>query len=250
MRSVDERSAASLPAVLGRLCASALLLLVACAGPPRERVQVRQGERLSPQPSSSAAVPNSDARECCRPGASSAWRDAVVRTAVGLLGARTVNINGTSVQYDCAGVARAIFLRHGVDLYESRFVSRQANGVRLIHQHVRQFGQLHQGPVVSPGELVFFDNTWDFNGDGQVNDPLTHVGVVETVERDGTVVFLSRVAGAVERYRMNLRQPHRHRADDGRVLNDYLRRKRGGDAAGGAYLTGQLFAGFGALSHR
>ena len=54
--------------------------------------------------------------------------------------------------------------------------------------------------ALAPGDLVFFDNTWDYNGDGMANDPLTHVGIVERQEDDGTIVFISRVAGAIERY--------------------------------------------------
>jgi hypothetical protein len=94
---------------------------------------------------------------------------------------------------------------------------------------------------------VFFDNTWDFNQDGVLNDALTHVGIVESVERNGTVVFISRVTNAIERYRMNLREPNATRASDGRLLNDYLRRRRSGDPLETGYLTGQLFAGFGTL---
>jgi hypothetical protein len=53
------------------------------------------------------------------------------------------------------------------------------------------------------------------------------------------------VAGAVERYRMNLAHPHVHQDDDGRILNDYLRRKKWRDADGTLYLAGELFAAFG-----
>ena len=119
-----------------------------------------------------------------------------------------------------------------------------ANGVRLIHAHIRNRGTFHQGPVVQPGDLVFFNNTWDYNGDGKVNDPLTHVGIVERQEPDGTVIFISRVAGAIERYRMNLALPHVHETADGRILNDYLRRKDVIDPANTGYLTGELFAQF------
>lgn len=168
-----------------------------------------------------------------------------MRTAAELVGARTIEVKGRRVSYDCAGVTRAIYLAHGIDLYESTTADRQANGVRLIHSHVRQYGRIHQGPMVRAGDLVFFDNTWDYNGDGLVNDPLTHVGVVERVEADGTVVFISRVAEAVERYRMNLVKPSIHRAEGGRILNDYMRRKRGNDTEGTGYLTGELFAAFG-----
>jgi len=147
--------------------------------------------------------------------------------------------------YDCAGVTRAIYLEHGIDLYEGVSSGERANGVRLIYANVRHHGTLHQGPVVPLGDLVFFDNTWDFNGDGLLNDPLTHVGVVEQVESDGTVVFISRVAGAIERYRMNLALPHVHQTTDGHVLNDYIRRKRSGDPKEVGHLTGELFAFYG-----
>lgn len=209
---------------------SALLILaVGCAGPSGDR---------------SGHLPV-QARACCKAGDTVARQQAVARTAASLVGVRTVEVNGRRIAYDCAGVTRAIYLRHGIDLYENTDESQQANGVRLIYQHVRRHGRIHHGPVVRPGDLVFFDNTWDYNGDGAVNDPLTHVGVVERVEADGTVLFISRVAGAVERYRMNLAYPHVHRTADGRILNDYLRRKKWRDQDGTPYLTGELFAAFG-----
>jgi hypothetical protein len=100
--------------------------------------------------------------------------------------------------------------------------------------------------MVRPGDLVFFDNTWDFNGDGKLNDPLTHVGVVERVKADGTVVFISRVTTTIARYRMNLGLPHVHKTAKGRVLNDYIRRKRPTDPDEMGRLTGELFAFYGA----
>lgn len=174
-------------------------------------------------------------------------RSAIVHSAVRLLGSKTITIQGRRINYDCAGVTRAIFLEHGIDLYRSNYPAVNANGVRLIHSHVRQHGMLHQDLDVRPGDLVFFDNTWDFNGDGLLNDPLTHVGIVEQIEQDGTVTFISRVAGAVARYRMNLRQPHIHKTAEGRLLNDYIRRKRPTDPENTARLTGELFSFYGNL---
>jgi hypothetical protein len=211
------------------MAAVAIATLVGCASPPPER----------PSPA------GSETRRCCRAAVPTPSRAAIVRTATKLLGATTIESRGRRIAYDCAGVTRAIFLEHGIDLYDSGPVDPKANGVRLIYAHVRRHGILHQGPVVHPGDLVFFDNTWDYNGDGKLNDPLTHVGVVERVESDGTVVFISRVADAVERYRMNLALPHVHKTQDGRVLNDYMRRKLPTDPDEMGHLTGELFAFFG-----
>ncbi len=174
-------------------------------------------------------------------------RIAIVESAARLVGTRTIISQGKRIAYDCAGVTRAIFLEHGIDLYRGAFTDPKGNGVRLIHNHVRRHGTLHRGPDVSPGDLVFFDNTWDFNGDGRVNDPLTHVGVVERLEPDGTVIFISRVANAIERYRLNLDQPHVHKTAQGRVLNDYIRRRLPTDPDHTARLTGELFSFYGNL---
>ena len=182
---------------------------------------------------------------CCHSAEATSRRAAIVQTAMRLVGSTTIHSKGRRISYDCAGVTRAIFLEHGIDLYNSTVPDPKANGVKLIHHYVSRHGKLHQGPAVRPGDLVFFDNTWDYNGDGMANDPLTHVGIVERQEENGTVVFVSRVAGAIERYRMNLALPHVHRTTEGRVLNDYIRRKDLDDPATTAYLTGELFAGFG-----
>lgn len=182
---------------------------------------------------------------CCQSVESSSRRTAIVQTASRLVGATTIQANGRRIAYDCAGVTRAVFLEHGIDLYESEAPDHKANGVRLIHHHISRHGKFHHGPGVRPGDLVFFDNTWDYNRDGITNDPLTHVGIVERQEKDGTVVFISRVAGSIERYRMNLALPHVHRTLEGRILNDYIRRRELDDPSDTAYLTGQLFAGFG-----
>lgn len=172
-------------------------------------------------------------------------RSMIVQTATKLVGVTTLTSEGRQIAYDCAGVTRAIFLKHGIDLYDIGTGDPTANGVRLIYNHVRRYGAIHQKPAPHPGDLVFFDNTWDFNGDGQLNDPLTHVGIVERTEPNGTVIFISRVSGAIERYRMNLRHPHIHKADDGRILNDYIRRKLPRDPDRMGRLTGELFSSYG-----
>ena len=210
------------------MAAIAIVTLVGCTTPPVERPR--------------ASAP--EAPHCCRSVERAPSWNAIVRTAAKLVGAKTIESNGRRVAYDCAGVTRAVFLKHGIDLYGGEPSDPHANGVQIIHEYLRQQGTFHQGPVVHPGELVFFNNTWDYNGDGKVNDPLTHIGIVERQEPNGTVVFISRVAGAIERYHMNLGLAHVHKAADGRILNDYLRRKNVIDPAKTRYLTGELFVEF------
>jgi hypothetical protein len=189
--------------------------------------------------------PPATGQACCTSVEASSRRAAIVHTASKLVGTTTIQVNGKRIAYDCAGVTRAIFLEHDIDLYDVASPDPKANGVRLIYDHISRHGRLHQGPAVRPGDLVFFDNTWDYNRDGIINDPLTHVGIVERQEPNGTVIFISRVAGAIERYHMNLGLPHLHKTAEGRILNDYIRRREPDDPFDAAYLSGELFAGFG-----
>jgi hypothetical protein len=89
--------------------------------------------------------------------------------------------------------------------------------------------------------LVFFRDTYDLNRDGRVNDGLTHVGLVEKIEEDGTVIVIHRVARGVVRYRMNLAFKDKATTPEGRPVNDWLRAPIAGAAP---QLTAQLFAGY------
>ncbi|MBH0181919.1 MAG: hypothetical protein HP490_09660 [Nitrospira sp.] len=216
----------------------AVVTLVGCTTPSMESPQ----RSMSNQPPQRSITTH---RPYCPSGLTNPSRSTIVQTAATLVGATTITSKGRKIAYDCAGVTRAVFLKHGIDLYETDADDPNANGVRLIYDHVRRQGILHLGPATQPGDLVFFDNTWDFNGDGEWNDPLTHVGIVEQIEPDGTVVFISRVADAIQRYRMNLRHPQIHKTADGRILNDYIRRKLPTDPGHLGRLTGELFASYG-----
>lgn len=208
----------------------------------------RQTDALSDEVSDEVfPVRAAQRRTCCDMVVGTTRQQALAHSAVGFLGKSRIEVNGRRFTFDCSGLARGVYVTQGIDVYDDLGDLDGGNGVGRIYGHVVQHGRIHYGPTVHPGDLVFFHNTWDFNGDDRFNDPLTHVGVVEGVERDGTVIFVSRVSGGIERYRMNLKTPETHRATDGRVLNDFMRRKDFRDPDATQYLTGQLFAAFGTL---
>ncbi|MBL8036070.1 MAG: C40 family peptidase [Nitrospira sp.] len=186
---------------------------------------------------------------CCAMAKGMPGQTALAKTAVRFVGQSRIQIGGRNYNPDCSGFVRGVYASQRVDLYSGLGELDGGNGVGRIYTHVVEHGRIHYGPTIHPGDLVFFHNTWDFNGDGVPNDPLTHIGVVEKVEPDGTVLFVSSLSRGIERYRMNLRYPDIHKTTDGRVFNDFLRRKRFGDGMGTHYLAGQLFAAFGTLSH-
>lgn len=204
-----------------------------------------------PLPDQRSMIPKMGTRgaHCCAMEKGVPRQMALAKTAVRFVGQSRIQVDGRNYTPDCSGFVRGVYASQRVDLYGGLGELDGGNGVGRIFTHVVEHGRIHYGPTVHPGDLVFFHNTWDFNRDGLPNDPLTHVGVVEKVDLDGTVVFVSSVSAGIERYRMNLKHPDTHKALDGRVLNDFLRRKHVGDAHGTYYLAGRLFAAFGTLAH-
>ena len=215
-----------------------LLLAVSCAAP--------NAERRSTEPTGAAAKAGIP---CCTMDVTTPAQRTLARSAARFVGAPHIQVQGRRFRYDCSGLVRAVYFSSGIDLTEGVQARDQENGVRLIRRYIQEHGRLHHGPVIQPGDLVLFHNTWDADRDGRLDDRWTHIGIVERVEQDGTVTFISRVSRGIERYRMNLLSPSRHRSKDGTLLNDFLRRKRWRDPAATRYLTGELFAAFGTLTH-
>lgn len=106
-------------------------------------------------------------------------------------------------------------------------------------------GAAHTRDRPRPGDIAFFDNTFDRDHDGRVDDPLTHVAVVLSVDAAGTILLAH---GGSSRGRstfvMNLSAPGLVRDDAGHKLNDNLRPPRSSDPPGTRYLASELFHGF------
>jgi hypothetical protein len=167
-------------------------------------------------------------------------RARIAAAAAAALGERPVVVGGTRYRFDCSGVAAGIYARAGVPLA----ADGQAPDTRTLFALVQKNGSLRRHDPL-PGDLVFFDDTWDENGNGRIDDPLSHVGVVERVEDDGTVVFVQHAGGRVVRARVNPEHPHERVDEQGRTQNHWLRSAVG---ARPAKTTGELFVAFGTLA--
>lgn len=201
-------------------------------------------ERYEPfsRPAAARAIPAPEAPKpsplVVRPGA----RDAAVSTARALLGRSQLVVAGRRFGDDCTGLVRAALEPLGLPLMSR--AQAGDNAVTAIWRFAAQHGRVFQGGQPVPGDLVFFRETYDLNRDGRRNDGLTHVGLVEAVEADGTVAVIHRVARGVVRYRMNLAHPGQHVDGAGRRLNDWLRTEAPGARP---HLIGELFAGYATL---
>ncbi len=147
----------------------------------------------------------------------------------------------TSFRKDCSGFVFSALRSAGVKV--SSYLPKRnpgEGGVSLLYRLAKERGLLHKHKVPDIGDLVFFDNTHDRNGNGKMDDPLTHVGIVEKVDPDGTVTFIHKVRRGILRYKLNLFHPHLRRdPKTGKVFNHYIRR-----GTGDTGLTGELFAAF------
>ncbi len=166
-------------------------------------------------------------------------RDTAVLLAQGLVGKNQVVLGGKRWGDDCTGLVRGVYAQLGLDLIAG--AQSADNGVTAIWRYASTHGRIFTGGRPVAGDLVFFKDTYDLNRDGQVNDGLTHIGLVEKVDDDGTVLVIHRVARGVVRYRMNLEFKGSAVNSAGRPVNDYLRLA---GPQNKPQLTAQLFAGY------
>lgn len=161
----------------------------------------------------------------------------IVKRSTQLVGSRKLS---GGVPNDCSGFVRLAYLAAGIDLVNHGFLAGE-NAVSAIFRRALDVGTVHhQAP--RPGDLVFFRETYDRNRDGRRNDGMTHIGVVEAVDADGTVTFIHRGGKGVARGRLNLSAPSKHQlGQGGPVINDYI---RPATKSTRSYLAGELFAAF------
>jgi peptidoglycan DL-endopeptidase CwlO len=214
--------------------------------PPGPIIQVA-AIRTEPGTPALSGVPAGDARTAPVAGGRSLPPDArerVVSVARRLVGKRQIRVDGRRYRSDCSGLVVGALRHIGLDVLTAG--RRGENAVKTIFRYAQRRGRVYEGGRPLPGDLVFFRDTYDLNRDGRANDGLTHIGIVENVEQDGTVIVIHRVKRGVVRYRMNLEKPDvRMDPQTGRVMNDYIRYE--GIRGRRERLTGQLFAGYATL---
>ena len=141
----------------------------------------------------------------------------------------------TGHRTDCSGFVEAVLTRAGV--------THLAGSTSQLWELSVADGTVHRQLQPSVGDLAFFDNTYDRNQNGRLDDPLTHIAVVIAVDPDGTITMAHRgTHSGRSKLHMNLFHPHHDRKGEAR-LNDALRWPNP-HAPGIPTLTGQLWRGF------
>ena len=178
------------------------------------------------------------------------WQVAAAAARLVGHGRAPFRVEGRRFSPDCGGLVAAAYQAAGIPLREALHLTGEDAGsaVVALHRAVAANGLLLGSEAQPfPGDLVFWHDTYDRNGNGLADDPVTHVGIVERTARDGTVTFVHRGSRGVARGVMDLRRPWAARDAAGRQLNSKLRPAQAGDPEGTRYLAGELFAAFGRL---
>lgn len=154
---------------------------------------------------------------------------------------------GKTFLFDCQGTVARIYWSQGIDVtkgYDRPEFARLNGGVPRIFYTYKGENRVSFSKRPGPGDIVFFDNTWDANGDARWNDPMTHVGIVEDVDPDGTVSVIHHCSSGIKRYKLNLEKPTIYQDESGKVLNSFIRRQSANDPKGTSYVMGSYWAGF------
>jgi hypothetical protein len=153
-------------------------------------------------------------------------------------------VRGRTFPYDCTGLVLAIYWYAGIDLARD-FEQYNGNGVSRLYHSLEKANLLYSTPYPATGDIIFWDNTYDRNGDGLWNDTLTHVGMVLHSRPDGSIryVHLNYTRGIVIED-MNLLEPDLHKKlirGEMRILNSPIRLKEPGQPHPPLWMAGQLY---------
>ncbi|MCC7459663.1 MAG: C40 family peptidase [Proteobacteria bacterium] len=146
---------------------------------------------------------------------------------------------------DCSGFVEAILSNLGHDI--PGFIQQygiRTNGVAQIHKYIERMGTIYKDQMPKVGDLIFFSNTYDVNRDGKINDPLSHIGVVTKIDKEGTISFKHVLHATVKTDYINFSKPTMH-TYKGKIINSYIRRS--GKNSAYPATTSQLFDFFGSL---
>jgi len=215
-----------------------VLVIAGCVTP----ASVNQSNRVG-GPDDATGTVGSDASS----GSLSRRQIAIIRAAREVLETQSTVVGTTTYSYDCSGTILTIYARAGIRLVDL-FGSYRGNGVARLYGIARDYGLLHSKSMPEPGDLIFWDNTYDRNEDGVWNDPLTHAGLVLSVSADGQVEYVHHnYRRGIVTARMNLRDPETYKAGDGTVLNSPMRMASQRSSTSGRWLASQLFKEFASM---
>jgi len=177
--------------------------------------------------------------------------DIILKQAQSFIGKKygeIVIIKGKKIKLDCIGTVRAIFYSIDIDITKY-FHKYNGNGVSRLYYSLKEKDTIHGELIPEVGDVIFWDNTWDRNGDGvSGNDPLTHAGLVIKIDEDSTIHYIhaNYVLGIIVE-QMNLKYPTKYTDDNGKIINSPMYINSSLKRHPKHWLSGDLFKHFGGI---
>ncbi|MBI4976409.1 MAG: C40 family peptidase [Spirochaetes bacterium] len=152
-----------------------------------------------------------------------------------------------SYSIDCSGLVAAVYTTANVSVFEKQAkILTGPTGVKIIYDTLKGFNKVYRRTRPRTGDIVFFNNTWDMNGNGKVDDLLTHAGIVLDTDGMGVIRFMHSYSKGVSISYANLYYKDKY-MKEGREFNTFLRRKYPTDASNTPYLAGEMIYAFGTV---
>ena len=173
-------------------------------------------------------------------------QEKLVEGARSFVGSSQASVNGVAFPADCSGTLLAIYAYAGIDLTDE-FARKTGTGVVRLYRILEERGLLYNTKQPAVGDIIFWDNTYDRNGDGMLNDKLTHAGMVITSYGDGRVEYVHyHYSKGIVIENMDLNRPDLYTEDiDGKTVIVNAPIKMKGVEKEGSWLSGQLYNAFG-----
>jgi hypothetical protein len=159
------------------IAAVAIALLSGCVTADRRGAEARPADENGP-----VAEPSST-------DGATGVQNRLVEAANWAKGRNDLSNNGRKFSMDCSGVVSAIYWQAGIDL-QAAYPRYTGNGVTRIYRYLEEKKLLYRPDEPVPGDIIFWDNSYDKNSNGMADDELTHVGMVVSVGPQGDVVYV------------------------------------------------------------
>lgn len=161
----------------------------------------------------------------------------IAQTAESFRGQKSLSVHGNPVRFDCSGYVIAVYGTVGISI---------SGNTKSLYEQAVEAQVLKQIGLPTPGDVVFFDNSYDRNKNRRLDDSLTHIAIVKEVDSDGTIYMMHLGGSGITDLVMNLQHPNDHRSPEGALWNSYLRINKKGEQS--PRMTGQLFNSYATLA--
>ena len=173
-------------------------------------------------------------------------QEKLIEGAHEILGREKLFIRGKNFGMDCSGIVLSIYWYAGLDLTKA-YNDYSGNGVTRIYRYLEDKDLLYRTLGPAPGDIIFWDNTYDKNEDGKPNDLLTHVGMVVDVDTEGNIDYIHHnYRKGIVLARMNLNNPDTYEETvngEQIIVNSAIRMRGSPDFD--KWLSSQLYREFG-----